>query len=143
LQTFRRYTSAYSTLRPQALAANASQDFSHTVLPSSLLIPSRDLEPFKLHASVIFSIFDSFEMIPELGPNGVHFSPETDTVIAHCKMGGKINGKSESGAKLVKQGLSEWWTECVLFVKMDRTGREVVEVREFVHSAKAEELKKR
>jgi hypothetical protein len=44
------------------------------------------------------------------------------------------------GAKL---GLSEWWTECVLFVRMSKDGKRIEEVEEFVDSAKAEELQKR
>lgn len=91
VQTFRKYIKSYSTLRPQALITNASQDFSHTVLPSSLHIPSRTLEPFKMHAAIIFSIFKEFEVVPQLTGRGdsVHFSPDTNTVVAHCKMGGR------------------------------------------------------
>jgi hypothetical protein len=145
VRTFRKYIKAYSTKRPQALAANASVDFTHVVLPSALQIPTRTLDPFKMHAGMIFSLFEKFDMLPQSqGPQGnVHYCKETNTVIAHCRMGGKINAQSEKGKLLIEQGLNEWWTECVLFVRMDDEGRKVVEVREFVHSAKAEELKKR
>ena len=74
---------------------------------------------------------------------GVHYSEDTGYCVAHCKMGGKVNGQSENGKKLIEQGLPEWWTECVLFVKISADGKRVVEVREFVDSAKAEELRKR
>jgi len=145
VRTFRNYIKAYSTKRPQALAANASVDFTHVVLPSALQIPTRTLDPFKMHAGMIFSLFEKFDMLPQSqGPQGnVHYCKETNTVIAHCRMGGKINAQSEKGKLLIEQGLNEWWTECVLFVRMDDEGRKVVEVREFVNSAKAEELKKR
>jgi hypothetical protein len=145
VKTFNKLLQSYTTLRPQALTANASRDFSHTVLPAALNIPSRNLQPFQQHATQIFSLFSDFHMIPQTNRigNAVHFSKETDTVIAHCKMGGRVNGESEMGAKLVQSGLEEWWTECVLFVRMSGDGKRVVEVREFVNSARAEELKRR
>ncbi|PSN68796.1 hypothetical protein BS50DRAFT_619560 [Corynespora cassiicola Philippines] len=145
VKTFRKYVKAYSTLRPQALAATASNDFNHKVVPLSLQLPARTLEPFQQHASMIFSLFESFSMIPQ-PPNhkeAFHFCKETNTVIAHCKMGGKVNEQSEKGKILIESGLREWWTECVLFVQMNASGKRVVEVKEFVDSAKAEELKKR
>ncbi|KAJ4291699.1 hypothetical protein N0V90_009594 [Kalmusia sp. IMI 367209] len=140
LQTFRKLLGAYTTLRPAALGANASPTFSHIVLPLSLDLPPRSLENFQQHAAMIFSLFKNFKMVPQ---GQVHFSKETDTVIAHCKMGGQVNGKSEKGQVLIDGGVTEWWTECVLFVKMSPDGRRIVEVREFVNSAKAEELQKR
>ena len=145
VRTFCKYVEAYSTKRPQALATNASVDFTHVVLPSALQIPIRTLDPFKMHADRIFSFFKEFDMLPQSqGPQGnVHFCKETNTVIAHCRMGGIINGQSEKGKILIKRGLQEWWTECVLFVRMDVEGKRVVEVKEFVNSAKAKELQKR
>jgi hypothetical protein len=145
VRTFRKYIEAYSTKRPQALGTNASVEFTHVVLPSALQIPTRTLNPFKMHAGMIFSLFEKFDMLPQSqGPQGnVHFCKETNTVIAHCRMGGIINGQSDTGMILIEKGLQEWWTECVLFVRMDGKGRRVVEVREFVNSAKAEELQKR
>ncbi|KAF2704285.1 hypothetical protein K504DRAFT_462852 [Pleomassaria siparia CBS 279.74] len=145
VRTFRKYIRAYSTLRPQALTANASRDFTHVVLPSALQVPTRTLAPFKMHAGMIFSLFTDFQMIPQRSgrDESVHLCKETNTVIAHCKMGGKVNGSSDKGKILVEGGIREWWTECVLFVRMDEGGTRVVEVREFVNSARAEELKKR
>ncbi|KAF2877628.1 hypothetical protein BDV95DRAFT_614758 [Massariosphaeria phaeospora] len=143
IATFHAFLRAYSTLSPATLTANASPAFTHSVLPSSLGLPARTLDPFKQHAGMILSLFSSFSMTPQPSPSAVHYSRDTNTVVAHCKMGGVINGESEQGKKLVDSGVSEWWTECVMFVRMDEGGREVVEVREFVHSAKAEELKRR
>ncbi|KAK3208990.1 hypothetical protein GRF29_69g343447 [Pseudopithomyces chartarum] len=140
LQTFRKLLRSYSTLRPAALGANASSNFSHTVLPLSLNLPPRGLENFQQHASMIFSLFENFKMAPH---GEVHFSKETDTVIAHCKMGGKVNGASDKGKILINGGLKEWWTECVLFVKMSPDGKKIIELKEFVNSAKAEELQRR
>lgn len=83
-------------------------------------------------------------MIPQVdgSRDAIHFSPETNTVIAHCRMGGKVNATSEMGAKLVASGLTEWRTEGVLFVRLTPDGRQIAEVREFVDSAKAEELQR-
>jgi hypothetical protein len=89
---------------------------------------------------MIFSLFENFKMAPH---GEVHFSKETDTVIAHCKMGGKVNGASDKGKILINGGLKEWWTECVLFVKMSPDGKKIIELKEFVNSAKAEELQRR
>jgi hypothetical protein len=92
---------------------------------------------------MIFSLFTDFTMIPqpEGSPSSINFSPDTNTVIAHCKMGGKLNSNSPNGAKLISQGYNEWWNECVIFVQMDSSGSKIEEVREFLHSAKAQELK--
>lgn len=145
LKTFRKYLKAYTTLRPQALSANATTDFTHAVLPLSLNIPVRPLEGFQQHAHIIFSLFSSFQMIPVKSgqDSGVHFSKETNTVVAHCKMGGKVNSASEKGQMLINAGYEEWWTENVLVVRMSEDGTRVEEVKEFVDSAKAAELQKR
>ena len=84
-------------------------------------------------------------MIPQPLQNSdsIHLCKRTNTVISHCKMGGKINLESEKGRLLMEQGIVEWWTECVLFVRMDDEGRKILEIREFVNSSKAEELKRR
>ncbi|KAJ4361380.1 hypothetical protein N0V95_001891 [Ascochyta clinopodiicola] len=145
VKTFNKLIKAYSTRRPEALISTASRDFTHTVLPASLSLPSRPLTSFKEHAGMIFSLFENFEMTPQSNGNGdaVHYSKETNTVTAHCRMGGKVDAESPMGQKLIASGLSEWWTECVLFVQMSPDGKRIVEVREFVHSAKAEELQER
>jgi hypothetical protein len=142
VRTFEAFIKSYSTLRPQALTTHASRDFTHSGLPTSLNMPTRTLRPFQTHAALVFSLFSDFQMLPL--PNGagdaVHFCKETNTVVAHCRMGGRVDVESEMGAKL---GLEEWWTEGVLFVRMSEDGKRVEEVREFVHSARAEEMVKR
>ncbi|KAF9694085.1 hypothetical protein EKO04_007880 [Ascochyta lentis] len=145
VKTFKKLIRSYSTLRPEALVSTATRDFTHNVLPASLNLPSRPLAAFKGHAGMIFSLFESFEMTPQPNGNGdaVHYSKETNTVTAHCKMGGKVNAESTMGQKLIASGFAEWWTECVLFVQMSPDGKRIVEIREFVHSAKAEELQER
>ncbi|KAF2684400.1 hypothetical protein K458DRAFT_366768 [Lentithecium fluviatile CBS 122367] len=142
VKTFHKYLAAYSTLRPAALGANASSTFAHNILPLASRLPSRPLSSFQQHAVMIFSLFKSFSMIPQSNSEGeaVHFSKETNTVVAHCKMGGTVNGEDKKGKQLVEAGYREWWTECVLFVRMSEDGRMVEEVSEFVDSKKAEEL---
>jgi hypothetical protein len=145
VKTFNRYLAAYSTLRPAALGANASPTFTHSILPLASKLPSRPLSTFQQHAVMIFSLFKNFSMIPQTNGEGeaVHFSKETNSVVAHCMMGGKVNEDSEKGRQLVDAGYEEWWTECVLFVRLSEDGQTVEEVREFVDSKKAEELQKR
>ena len=145
VKTFNKLIKGYSTLRPEALVATATRDFAHTILPASLNIPARQVAAFRDHAEIFFSISESFEMTPQPNREGksVHQSLETSTVTAHCKMGGKVSTESDFGRKLIASGLNEWWTECVLSVQMSRNGKRIIEVREFVHSAKAEELQQR
>jgi hypothetical protein len=142
MATFNKFIQSYSALRPQALTTHASRNFTHSGLPLSLGMPIRTLQPFETHAAMIFSLFSDFQMIPQSNASGdtVHFCRETNTVVAHCTMGGEIDTESEMGAKL---GLTEWWTECVLFVRMSDDGKRIDEVREFVDSKKAAELEVR
>jgi hypothetical protein len=145
IKTFNKLIQNYSKLSPEILVADATWDFMHVVLPTSLGLPPRTLAPFSQHAGTMFSLFSDFQMIPQ--PNGsqkaIHLAKDTSTVIAHCKMGGKVNAGSDMGAKLVASGILEWRTECVLFVRMTVDGKGIVEVREFVDSAKAEKLQER
>jgi hypothetical protein len=94
---------------------------------------------------MVFSLFHDFRMVPQEDGkrNDFYFSKATNTVIAHCKMGGKVNPNSEMGARLVESGIADWWTECILFVQMTEDGKRIIEVREFVDSARAEELQKK
>jgi hypothetical protein len=142
IKTFNNFIQSYSALRPQALTEHASRSFTHSGLPVSLGMPIRTLQPFQTYAAMIFSLFSDFQMMPQSNTSGdaVHFCKDTNTVIAHCTMGGNINTESEMGVKL---GLTEWWTECVLIIKMSEDGKRIEEVREFVDSKKAEELQSR
>jgi hypothetical protein len=55
-------------------------------------------------------------------------------------MGGKVDADHELGVELAESGITEWWTEGVLFVKLSQDGKRIESVREFMHSKKAEEL---
>jgi len=140
LQTFNHLLHAYTTLRPAALGTHATSSFTHTVLPLSLGVPPRNLASFQHHATLIFGLFADFRMEPQ---GAVHVCTATNTVIAHCRMGGTVNKESEKGRVLVEGGIEEWWTECVLFVEMSGDGRRVEGVREFVDSGKAGELQEK
>lgn len=58
---------------------------------------------------MIFLLFENFTITPVVNGTGeaIHFSQETNTVVAHCEMGGMVNAASETGAKLLASGLSE------------------------------------
>jgi hypothetical protein len=143
VQTFNKFIESYATLRPQALTTYATRDFSHTSLPADLHLPTRSLQPFREHAETVFEIFSDFQVVPEddgHGGRAVHFSKDTNTVVAHCKMGGKVNGDGQLGTQLLESRITEWWTEGALFVKLSKDGKRVESVREFMHSKKAEEL---
>ena len=145
-QTFYAFIKSYSTLRPQALTTHATRDFTHSSLPSDLDLPPLSIRAFRDTMEAMFDGFSSFEVKPEddgYGAPAVHFSRDTDTVVAHCRMGGQVDGQSDGGRRLLECGITEWWTEAVLFVKMSKDGRRVEGVREFMHSKKAEELQRR
>lgn len=143
MQTFNAFIKSYSTLRPQALTTTATRDFTYSSLPTDLRFPRLPIRAFRDQIETLFEIFSSFEVRPEddgYGGQAVHFCRDTNTVVAHCLMGGMVDGEGETGSKLVESGITEWWTEAVLFVKMSGDGRKVEGVREFMHSRKAEEL---
>lgn len=146
MRTFNAFIKSYSTLRPQALTAHVTRDFTYSSLPLALNSPPLYARAFRNHMKTQFELFNSFKVRPEddgYGAKAVHFSRATDTVVAHCRMGGEINGQGEIGRRLVESGVTEWWTEAVLFVKMSSDGRRVECLREFMHSSKAAELQMR
>lgn len=53
-------------------------------------------------------MFESLETIPKSHRkrDAVHLSLVTNTVTAHCKMGGKLDNESEPGEKPVASGLT-------------------------------------
>jgi len=140
IQTFHTLLENYSSLSPLRLTSNFAPEYTHTVLPNSLEWPRSNLANFRAHSAEIFSLFQSFKMRPT---DEVHACLETNTVVAHCEMGGKLNSASEKGRRIIASGVEEWWTECVLFVKMDPRGGKVLEIKEFVDSVKAMELRRR
>jgi hypothetical protein len=114
----------YSTLKPSDMLAPLSPTFTHKVLPTSLSMPARDLEAFKIHVGRIGSIFSTFKMEPQR----IFEDPENNSVVLYCKMIGELTQ------------LGPWENECFMTMKMSEDGEKVEEITEFVDSAKAKLL---
>lgn len=128
LQTAYDVLEGYSKLSADVLVAPLAPNGTHKVLPESLEIPTRDRAAFAQHAKGFTSIFSAFEMQPQM----VWEAPEQNSVIAYCKMVGTLVAD-----------LGPWHNECVITMKMSEDGRQVVEYREFVDSARAAILKEK
>jgi len=95
LQTFHKFIDSYSSLDTAVFDSNLASTFTHVILPKSLNIPTRDLTTFKEHSEQIFDLFERFAVIPHHKKWSVFYCEESETVIAHCKMGGKLNRNNE------------------------------------------------
>ncbi|KAI0156727.1 hypothetical protein GGR52DRAFT_577280 [Hypoxylon sp. FL1284] len=115
----------YGSLSVSQLLRPLSSDFRHKVLPQSLGMPSRDRASFVKHATGIFGVFDKFKMDPQSiidgGPGG--------TMVVHALMQG-----------VLKNGAGDWKNECIMLIQLSPDGTQVVQVTEFVDSAKAIEM---
>lgn len=149
-QTIQTLLQGYSSLSVASLLIPLSQDFVHRVLPASLGMPPRDKTSFAGHAAGIFSIFETFQMIPD----EMYFDEDSKTVTIHARMEGVWKSEpgmtSASTAKKGKRGQGElegdagkWNNECVMIVRLTRDGTQVLEITEFVDSAKAMEMRAR
>ena len=118
---------SYSQLSPDAILEHIAPTFTHQVLPSSLQMPLRDRNAFAAHAKGITSIFKTFAMVPQV----VYDDSARNVVIAHCRMIGELNS------------LGPWENECVMWMKMSNDGTKIIEMREFVDSARALLLKEK
>lgn len=92
-------------------------------------MPVRDRESFASHASGIFSIFSSFRLEPVLTVLSSSFPP---TVIIRAKMLGVLSTNGDP-----------WENECLMIIRLSSDGNEVIEIQEFVDSAKALEMARR
>jgi hypothetical protein len=124
MKTAQAVLHGYSTLKPSDMLAPLSPTFTHKVLPTSLNMPARDLEAFKVHAGRIGSIFSSFKMVPQR----MFEDPERNSVVIYAKMIGELTQ------------LGPWENECFMTMKMSEDGEKVEEITEFVDSAKAKLL---
>ncbi|KAI0405634.1 hypothetical protein F4802DRAFT_164859 [Xylaria palmicola] len=115
----------YSSLSVTTLLEPLAPNFSHHTLPKSLGIPTRDRDAFSKHAAGIFGIFQEFRMIPET----IIEDSAAGVVAIHAKMLGTLEGDE-----------GEWRNECVMIVRLTDDRLKVLEVSEFVDSAKAMEL---
>lgn len=126
LQTAHRLLDGYGSLSVATLAALLADNFKHQVLPESLGMPARDKASFEQHAAGIFSVFESFAMVPK----AVFEDSERNTVVVSAGMQGVLKG-----------GKGEWRNECVMMIRLSDDGTQVAEVHEFVDSAKALEMR--
>lgn len=126
LQTVHNLLDGYGSLSVSTLTSPLADDFKHQVLPESLGMPARDKASFEQHAAGIFSVFESFAMIPK----AVFEDSERNAVVVSARMQGTLKG-----------GKGEWRNECVMMVTLSEDGTKVLEVQEFVDSAKALEMR--
>ncbi|KAH8667971.1 hypothetical protein BGZ60DRAFT_408332 [Tricladium varicosporioides] len=118
---------AYAQLSPDALVANFSSNFTHQILPASLMMPGRNREEFARHASMITSVFTKFAMEPQQ----IFEDHEKNVVVIYAKMVGELAGD-----------LGEWVNECFMVLEMTEENGEVKieSIKEFVDSARAKAL---
>ncbi|KAF2490024.1 hypothetical protein BU16DRAFT_544365 [Lophium mytilinum] len=124
----------FSTLSPAIITSHCTPDFTHSISPASLALPSRNLEEFKTHSARVYSLFSTWEIVPDTVFEDVGKS----TVVAHAKMGGKVKGRALGDVDF-------WKNEAVFWIEMGEVeGRWMVKaVREFVDSKLGEELRRR
>lgn len=122
LETVYGLLDAYSTLSPDAMLEHLSEDFTHQILPESMGMPTRERAAFEEHAKGITAIFKKFAMVPK----NVLEDPDKNAVTVYANMEGELQG-----------GLGPWHNECIMLMRMSEDGSKVVEMKEFVDSARA------
>ncbi|KAI0859153.1 hypothetical protein F4860DRAFT_516220 [Xylaria cubensis] len=125
MQTIDALLEGYSSLSVARLLEPLDPDFYHRTLPESLEMPVRNREAFAEHAARVFGIFEEFKMVPR-------------TIIDDASSG--IVAIEADMLGTLKDGKGEWKNECVMMVRLREDGLKVLEVREFVDSAKAMEM---
>ncbi|KAK3315903.1 hypothetical protein B0H66DRAFT_479101 [Apodospora peruviana] len=129
MHTINSLLEGYSSLSIPKLLKPLAPVFTQSVLPRSLgMNTPRNRESFAQHAEGIFSVFEQFRLVPE----SIYEDEARGAVVVHARMEGTM--KSNGG---------EWRNECIMLVKLSADGNQVVEIKEFVDSAKAVEMKKR
>ncbi|KAF2218954.1 hypothetical protein BDZ85DRAFT_165595, partial [Elsinoe ampelina] len=129
MTTAKRLLDAYSTLSVDAILSPLSNThFKHQILPASLGMPARSKDDFSKHAAGITSVFETFRMEPQQ----IFEDEVRNAVVIHAKMIGTL-----------AKGMGEWENECVMMIRLDASGEEVVEVQEFVDSHKAKMMKEK
>ncbi|KAI1331395.1 hypothetical protein F5Y16DRAFT_395278 [Xylariaceae sp. FL0255] len=125
--TVQRLLQGYESLSVLQLLSPLSADFHHQILPASLNMPRLNKEKFAKHAAGIFALFDEFRMTPVIV---VDYPTGGSSMVAiHARMRGVLKG-----------GKGEWTNECVMMIHLSEDGTEVVDIKEFVDSAKAREM---
>ncbi|KAF2972428.1 hypothetical protein GQX73_g1079 [Xylaria multiplex] len=127
MQTIDALLDGYSSLSTAKLLEPLAPDFHHQTLPESLGMPVRNRDAFEKHASGVFGVFEDFRMIPRT----IIDDDAAGIVAIDAQMRGTL-----------KNGRGEWCNECVIIVRLTEDGCKVLDVREFVDSAKALEMAK-
>jgi hypothetical protein len=125
MQTVDALLWGYGSLSVPKLLEVLAPGFHHQTLPESLGMPIRDRAAFAKHAAGIFGIFAEFKMIPK-------------TIIDDAGAGAVAIEARMLGT--LKNGRGKWKNECVMMVRLTDDGLQVLDVREFVDSAKAMEM---
>ncbi|RYP89355.1 hypothetical protein DL769_000110 [Monosporascus sp. CRB-8-3] len=128
ISTVNALLDGYGSLSVTQLLKHLAADFRHRVLPHSLQMEECDKESFAKKAEGIFEIFAEFRMIPQSIAEDV----KRGMVIVHAYMDGTF-----------KIGSGKWKNECVMIIQLSPDGTKVLEIQEFVDSAKALEMRKK
>lgn len=118
----------YGSLSVARLLEPLADDFHHQVLPDSLQMKLRSKDEFARHAQGIFSIFESFRLIPKSVVEDI----TRGMVVVHARMQGTLKGISE-----------EWKNECIMIIRLSDDRTKIVGVQEFVDSMKAVEMRQK
>ncbi|KAI0455254.1 hypothetical protein F5B21DRAFT_472532 [Xylaria acuta] len=125
MQTINALLDGYGSLSVAQLLEPLDPDFHHRTLPESLEMPVRNRESFAKHAAGIFGVFEEFRMVPK----AIIDDAISGIVVIEAQMLGTLKG-----------GKGKWINECVMMVRLREDGLKVLDVREFVDSAKAMEM---
>ncbi|RYO74483.1 hypothetical protein DL766_000471 [Monosporascus sp. MC13-8B] len=128
ISTVNALLDGYGSLSIAQLLEPLAAEFRHQVLPESLQMEQCDKESFAKKAEGIFGIFAEFQMIPQ----SIAEDAKRGMVIVHAHMDGTF-----------KNGSGKWKNECVMIIQLSPDGTKVLEIREFVDSAKALEMRKK
>ncbi|CAD0108923.1 unnamed protein product [Aureobasidium uvarum] len=118
---------AYGSLSPDAILDHLDDSCTHQALPASLGMPPRSKEEFRGHAQGITSIFTTFAMVPQ----NIYEDEDNNAVVIHAMMDGQLN----------KPGMGPWKNECIMLLRFTPDGSKIIQIREFVDSAKAMEMR--
>ncbi|KAI1306589.1 hypothetical protein F5Y03DRAFT_134813 [Xylaria venustula] len=125
MQTIDALLNGYSSRSITKLLEPLAPSFHHHVLPQSLGMPIRDRDDFTRHAEGVFDVFEEFRLIPET----IIDDTATGMIAIHAQMLGTL-----------KLGKDEWKNECMMMVRLTEDGCKVLDIKEFVDSAKALEM---
>ncbi|KAI0430488.1 hypothetical protein F5Y09DRAFT_341661 [Xylaria sp. FL1042] len=125
MQTIDALLDGYSSLSVVKLLEPLATDFHHQILPESLGMPIRDRDAFAKHAAGIFGVFEEFRMIRK-------------TIVDDAVAGMVVIDAQMLGT--LKSGKGEWNNECIMMVRLTEDGCKVLNIQEFVDSAKAVEM---